>query len=187
MRSIVVATCLALVVAGCGGGQLTLAEYADKAEELMITMTQRIDDADAKLLAGVRTVESTKAYFDEKTAARHEFIDKFEALEPPEEAVEMHAAGLDMITQLTAAEDALARRAHDIETTDELSVLWDSPEAQVAGAVDKEAIAFCEEAQARFDSTADRQAFADFPWIPPELQEVVVVFFGCSEEERGGD
>ena len=187
MRGIVLAICLVLVVVGCGGGELTLAEYAEEAEELINTMIQRIDDLDAERDSGVPTVESTKAYFVERMAARHGFLDEFKALEPPEEAAEMHAMGLDMTTQLTASEDALAQVAYDIETADELSSLWETPEGQAAGALDEEAIAFCDDAQAQFDATADRQTFADFPWIPPELQEVVVVFFGCTEEERSGE
>jgi hypothetical protein len=187
VRSIVVAICLALVMSGCGGGDLTLAEYAEEAEALLTTMIKRIDDLDAERESGAPTVESTKAYFIERMAARHGFLDEFKALEPPEEAVEMHAMGLDMITQLTASEDALAQHAYEIETADDLSSLWETAEAQTAGAADDEAVAFCEEAQSQFDATAERQTLADFPWIPPELREVVVVFIGCSEEDRSGE
>jgi hypothetical protein len=40
-------------------------------------------------------------------------------------------------------------------------------------------IAFCQEGQAEFDATADREVFDDVPWIPSELQEVVRVALGC--------
>jgi hypothetical protein len=186
VRSIVVATCLALVVASCGGGELTLTEYAGEVEGLVTHVSGRIDDLEAEWESAIPTVESTQAYLNARVAARQEFLEGFGALEPPEEVTEMHTVALDILTRLTAAEEAWARRAEDIETTDELSLLWDSPEALALQAVDEEAIAICRAAQAQFDSTADREVFADFPWVPPELQEVVLVFLGCTEQERGG-
>ena len=45
----------------------------------------------------------------------------------------------------TAAEEALAQRAEDVETMDELSLLPDSPEFLAANAAQEEIIAFCKE------------------------------------------
>jgi hypothetical protein len=188
VRSIVVAACLVLVIASCsGGGELTLNEYAIQIEELVTTMNGEIDDVEAVLRAQVATVESTQSFLDARLAARYEFLDSFQTLEPPEEAAEMHAAALDIVTKLTTAEEAIARRADQIETQAELDRLWEGPEAMAANAVDDEAIAICQAAQAQMDSTADQEVFGDVPWIPSELQEVVLVFFGCTKEERGAD
>ena len=52
-------------------------------------------------------------------------------------------------------------------------------------ALDEEAVALCQVAQAEFDATADREVFGEMPWIPSELREVVSVAFGCTKEERG--
>jgi hypothetical protein len=186
VRSIVVATCLALVVASCGGGELTLTEYAREVEGLATNVSFTIDDLEAEWESAVPTVESTQAYLNARVAARQEFLEGFGALVPPEEVTELHTAALDIFVRLTAAEIAWAERAEDIEATDELSLLWDGSEALALQAVDEEAIAICQAAQAQFDSTADREVFADFPWIPPELREVIRIFFGCTEEERGG-
>jgi hypothetical protein len=98
---------------------------------------------------------------------------------------ELQAVALDIFSRLTTAERGLAGRAADLGSADELSLLWESPEAVAMVAVDEEAIAICQAAQAQADATADREAFADYPWISPELQEVVQVFFGCTKEERG--
>jgi hypothetical protein len=38
----------------------------------------------------------------------------------------------------------------------------------------------CVEFQATLDATADRGVFADVPWIPGELQEIVDYALGCS-------
>ena len=187
MRSIIMAIFLVLVVVSCGGGGLTLAEYAEQTEGLVTAMNGRIDALDVELRAEDPTVESTQNYFNQKLAARHEFLDGFQVLEPSEEVAEMHTAALDIVTRLTAAEEALAQWAEGVESIDELSRIWDTPEGLAMQAVDEEAIAICQAAQAQADSTADREALADFPWISPELQEVVVVFFGCTAEERGAD
>ena len=186
MRSIFAAACLALVVVSCGDGELTLTEYAAQLEELVAAMNQEIDALDAELESQILTVEGVQSYLDAKTAVRHELLDGFEALAPPEEAAEMHAAALEMVGKLTSAEEDLARRVGDVETTEELNRLWDTPEGRAATAVDDEAVEFCQAAQAQFDATAEREVFDDVPWIPSELQEVVLVFFGCVQEERIG-
>jgi hypothetical protein len=150
-------------------------------------MNQKIDALDAELNAEAPTLESAQNYFNHKLAARREFLDSFQALEPSKEVAEMHTAALGVITRLTAAEEALAQWVEDVDSLDELSHIWETPEALAMEAVDEEAIAICQAAQAQADSTADREVFADFPWISPELQEVVVVFFGCTAAERGDD
>lgn len=181
------AICLALLAPGCGGGELTLGEYAEQLEVLVTTMNRKISVLDSDLESEPLTVEGTQSYFEEKVAARDELVAGFRAIEPPEEAAEMHAAALDIVAKLTNAERALAQQAEEIETADELSELWDTQAGLTVEAVDEEARAFCAAAQAEFDSTADRAAFEDQPWIPPELKEVVQVFFGCPGGDRERD
>ncbi len=174
------AASLVLLVAGCGGGELTIGEYAEQLEVAVSTMNRRISVLDSDLESEPLTIEGTRSYFEEKIAARDELLESFRAIEPPEEAADMHAAALDIVSKLTNAERALAQRADEIETGDELSELWDTQAGLTASAVDEEARAFCAAAQAQFDSTADRAAvFEGQPWIPSELKEVVQVFFGC--------
>lgn len=184
MRRFTAAVLLTLMTVGCSGGP-TLGEYAEAGETLIATMNRAIDDLDAELEATVPTPEFLQAYFEAKAAARHEFLDGFEDLEPPEDAVEMHTVALNLITELTAAEEALAQWVADLESSDELSMMWDTPEARAMEAIDQEAIALCQAAQAELDATADREVFVDYPWISPELQEVVSVLLGCTAEERG--
>lgn len=185
MRGFTVAVILVLATVGCGGGP-TLTEYAEAGETLIVTMNRELDDLDAGLESTDPTPEGLQAYFEAKSAARHAFLDAFEDLEPPDDAVDMHGVALNLITELTNAEEALAQWVADLENPDELSMLWDTPEAQAMEAIDQEAIALCQAAQAELDATADREVFVDYPWISPELQEVVSVFLGCTEEERGG-
>lgn len=186
MRAIVGAMCLVLAAVGCGSGGPTLSEYAEEGEALVVSMHRTIDPLDAAFEAETRTLEGVQAYFRAKQAARYDFIDRFRDLEPPEDAVEMHEAALGLIVELAAAEEAVADWVAGLEDPDELSMLWETPEARAMQAIDQEAIALCQAAQADLDATADREAFVDYPWISPDLQEVVQVFLGCTEEERSG-
>jgi hypothetical protein len=178
--TLILAICLAILLPGCGSGEPTLGEYAEELEVLVTTMNRKITVLDSNLESEPLTVEGTQNYFEEKIAARDELLESFRAIEPPEEATDMHAAALDIVAKLTNAERALAQQADKIETADELSELWNTQAGLTADAVDEEARAFCATAQSQFDSTADRAAVFDGPWIPTELKEVVQVFFGCS-------
>jgi hypothetical protein len=46
-------------------------------------------------------------------------------------------------------------------------------------AIGTEAASLCEEFRANIDATADREVFADTPWIPGNMKEVVEVTFRC--------
>ena len=187
MRSIVAATCLALVVASCGGSELALNEYAEAVEGLTTTMYRTLDNLTLEETFEAPTVEEIQAVYSEVAVAFHGLLDGLQVLEPPEEVAELHAAALGMAIRLTAAGDVFAQRTEDVETPDELILLFDSPEAQAVVAAREEMVAFCQERQAEFDATADREVFADVPWIPSEMQEVVLVAFGCETEERDDD
>ena len=177
----VVGVCLVLILAACGGGSLTLSEYGERGEQLVIEVSQRVDALDAALESENQTVESVRAYWDERVEARRDFSEGLEALEPPEEAEELHAIVVDMFRRLTVAEEALAVRVASIETLSGPVEWWATPEGQAARAVDEEVTQICVVAQEAFDETVDREAVADVPWIPPDMKEVVRVAFGCSD------
>lgn len=178
--TVILAICLAILLPSCGNGELTLGEYAEELEVLVTTMNRKITVLDSNLESEPLTIEGTQNYFEEKIAARDELLEGFRAIEPPEEAADMHAASLGIVGKLTDAERAMAQQADGIETAEELSELWNTQAGLTTHAVDEEARAFCATAQTQFDSTTDRAAAFDGPWIPSELKEVVQVFFGCS-------
>lgn len=181
MRSIAAATCLALVVASCGGrGELTLGEYAKEVEGLTTTMYRTLDDLTVTVEDGSEVpVEDAQTVFDGAATAFRQLLDGLQAIEPPGEIAELHTLSLDIMTRLTTAQEAFARRAEDFETATEWHLLYETPEALAIAEVQEEMIAFCQARQAEFDATADRKVFADSPWVPSELQEVVTVLFGC--------
>ena len=108
-------------------------------------------------------------------------MEDLEALEPPEEAAELHAIVVDIFNRLTVAEESLAARVTSHETVSGPAEWWATPEGQAARAVDEEVTHICVVAQGAFDETVDREAVADVPWMPPEMKEVVRVAFGCPD------
>ena len=181
-RTSTVALSLALVLVACGGGTLSLSEYGEQGEQLVIDVSQRVDALDAELGSEDQTLDSVRAYWDQRVEARRDFSEGLEALEPPEEATELHAVVVDMFNRLTVAEESLAARVTSLETVSGPAEWWATPEGQAARAVDDEVTQICVVAQGAFDETVGREAVAEVPWMPPEMKEVVRVAFGCSDE-----
>ena len=181
-RTPTVVLLIALALAACGGGTLTLSEYGAQGQQLVIDVSQRVDALDAALESEDQTLDSVRAYWDQRVEARRDFSDGLEALEPPEEAAELHAVVVDIFNRLTLAEESLAARVTSLETASGPAEWWATPEGRVARAVDEEVTQICVVAQGAFDETVDREAVAEVPWMPPEMKEVVRVAFGCSDE-----
>lgn len=112
-------------------------------------------------------------------------VEEFEALDPPEQAAELHEVALDILRRLTAAEAAMGVKAAVYEDVSDLGEIWNSAAGRAARAIDEEAIAICQAGKAVFDDTADRKILADVAWISSELKEVVDVAFFCTAAERG--
>ena len=184
IRRLTVTTCLlALVLAACGSGSLTLTEYAERLESAVAAMNGRIDALDVRLEAAP-SVDEARRLWDERIAAREALVEEFEALDPPERAVEMHEAVLDILRRLTAAEAAMGSKATESGDVFDLGEIWSSAEGRAARAIDEEAIGICLAGQAAFDKTTDREILADVPWMSSEMKEVVDVVFGCTPAQR---
>ena len=172
-------TCLAIVLAACGGGSLTLSEYAAESEELVTTAITGIQALDAEWESQNPTPDGARDYWERRLVFRRDFLEGIRNLDPPKEFVDMHAYALDLFSRLVAAEEAIAAQVETLETVDGHGPWWDTPEGQAARAVDQEAIAICHAAQAEFDATQDREILAGTPWLTNDLKEVVRVAFGC--------
>ncbi len=171
--------CLALAVAACGGGRLTLSEYASEVESLVADMESRFTSIDADWEAQAPTVEGARDYWDRRLEIREDFLARVGELSPPEEVESQHETALDLFGRITVADEALAARAAIYET---LTDHWEwvgTPEGHAAEAVLAEVYSFCRASQEEYDATADREALEDVPWVPPEMQQVVKVAFGC--------
>jgi hypothetical protein len=181
MRCLSVVVSLALILVACGGGGLTLSEYAAQSEELVTTLITRIDLLDAEWESQIPTVDGARTYWDQRLEARVEFRKGIQALDPPDEVADFHDMTLDLFSRFTAAEEALAARVATFETATSHAEWWDTPEGRAAQAIDDEAVVICHAAQAELDATEGRDVFSDVPWIPSEMKDVVRVAFGCPE------
>lgn len=187
MRMIALTTCLVLAISSCGGSdELTLSEYAVEVEALTNTMYRQLEDVSIPDSTRFPTVQEFQTVYHGVAAAYRGLLDGLTPLDPPEEAAGLHETSLDIITELVSTHDALANRADEVESADELQLLWDSPEQAAAEVAQEKVMAFCRHAQRQFDAAAERDLVVfDGPWIPVELEDVVKVVFGCGP--RGPD
>ncbi len=179
MRHAVLCLYLALILLACGGGNLTLSEYAAQAEDLVAEMESRFESLDREWESQAPTVEGARRYWDGRLEVRSDFLDGVRALDPPDAVADQHAAALDVFGRITAADEALAERVATFETVTEHWQWVDTPEGVAADALLEEVFAFCRASQAEYDATKDREPLKDVPWIPSEMSEVVSVAFGC--------
>lgn len=170
---------MALTVAACGGRTLTLTEYATEVESLVAEMEADFDSIDAVWEAHAPTVEGARNYWDRRLEIRDEFLAGVRDLTPPEEVASQHETALDLFGRITAADEALAARVATYETITDHWQWVGTPEGHAAEAVLAEVYSFCRAAQEEYDATAEREALEDVPWVPPEMQQVVKVAFGC--------
>ena len=96
----------------------------------------------------------------------------------PEQVADLHHLYFDFgEDSYTAAYDALAVRAGTATSWEELSASPEMADYRAALARDKE---LCVGLDAEFEATKEREVFADTPWIPNELKEVVEAVIGCA-------
>lgn len=177
MRSGLAVGCLMVMLVGCGsGGELSLTEYAESLEALTSTLIDELAVADARMPAGTSTIDDARDVLAMGLAIRTEFHDALVDLNPPELVADLHADLVDLDARTLTAQTELAARAEASTTLEELQ---QSVEFTAYGDTQISAISVCRDLQATLDATASRGAFAETPWIPDEIKEVVEVTFGC--------
>lgn len=182
-----------LLLSACASGRLSLTEYVDRVDGIFQRGIQHyevlVESPEGLVLIagqgphfgfdteGARLTDFTPR--DLHVALRRlaeiqaEALEAAAAIEPPQEIADLHAL---YFRELPIAE--LAARAGTATTWQELS---DSPEMAAyrsALAADNQV---CVDFQARLDATTERGVFADVPWIPTELTEIVDYTLGCDE------
>ena len=180
-RLFVLVGSVCLLVQACSS-EASLTVYAEDAETLVTTMNARIDELDAEI--GESTdLGDVQRYASERVVARIAFLDGLGALHPPDDLAEFHAAALDIIGRLVAAESVLNDRVQAMQADPVGVDMWATTEGQAARIADAEAIKLCLAAEARLDTT-ERAEFEGVPWIPADMKEIVFVAFGCVAEDR---
>jgi len=178
-RTAVFLTATAVVLAACGGSSLTLAEYSSQTAAVLGRVDSRLDAHAEDFFSSPASLEGTLAYLEDRVGGYHELVDGINELNPPEQVADLHEALQEILEKLLETETVRLAFAGTITSVADLDQVWEGPEAQAVREAELEAIAICFAAQAQVDATADREAFADTPWIPPEMREVVVAAFGC--------
>ena len=168
-----------LLLASCGGGDLSLGEYNTEGMALATAMEERIYTLDAEWDSQTATVEDVRTYWDQRIKAYETALESFEALEPVGEAAELHRTGMELFTKLVAAESALATRVASSDTVTTPEQWWNTQEGEAVGVVEEEIYSFCLVFQAMYDATVERIALSDVPWVPSEMKEIVQVDIGC--------
>ena len=99
---------------------------------------------------------------------------------PPEQVADVHDLVFDWHEGFIATEEALAVRAGSTpHTADGWMDLSDSPEMEAYRRAIADGKQVCLDFQDRLDATEARGTFADTPWIPGEMKEVVERVLGC--------
>ncbi len=176
MRNALAVGCLAVMLGGCGGGGLSLTEYSERLQALASGMGEDFEELDDRMATGTPTVVDAQDVLSRAVAIRSEFHEELVALGPPEELADLHIDLVEVHARILVAQELWTSRA---ETATSLDELEQSTEAVAYRDLTAESVAICAEFQARLDATTDREVFADVPWIPGEMKQVIDVALGC--------
>lgn len=177
MRYALVGVCLALMVSGCGGDEMSITEYADGLEAIGARALPQIDELQAEFSQLAEPApDDLKTMLEGHMVVLTEALEASRALDPPPEVADLHRLIFDWNATIIQASEALAIRA---ATSADLGQVLQSEEADAYAAVLVEGSALCSRFQAELDATADRGVFDDTPWIPSKMKAVVQAFLRC--------
>ena len=181
-RLVPVVLCVALLLCGCGGSEMSLTEYTERINAAEIRASQQGEAlaAEAEEIVDFTPLD-LQAVLERARVIRIEVDEAVDQIEPPEQISDIHNLVFDWHEEFITIEETLAVRAG---TTPHTAAGWtelsDSPEM----AAYREAIAdgkqVCTDFQSRLDATEERGVFAETPWIPDEMKEVVERVLGCA-------
>lgn len=177
---------LVFVAVSCGGGgELSLSEYVD---QVNVTQSRAIQQYRA-LIAGPGggvldgtsvdfasfTPQDLQAGLERAQLVELEAQEALAEIEPPEIVSKLHNLLFD--DEFDSVLGELAARAGAAADWYELSVTPEMEAYRVSLAGYSQV---CFEFETELNATVERGVFADTPWIPAELKEVVEAVFGCS-------
>jgi len=190
-RLVAPALVAAVLLAGCGGGEMSLNEYVERVDavfqqgmaeyEVLVASPEGqvllVGQGDHMGLSADGSQLTDFAPQDLHVALQRlaEFQDDAlaaaAAIEPPALIAEIH----DLYFRELPIKE-LAVRAGTAADWEELSASPEMAAYRAALAADNES---CAEFQAQLDATTARGAFAETPWMPGELTEIVEYALGC--------
>ena len=176
------AVSLGLLMGACGGDDITLTEYVEqvnvaaeaasqKGAELLADAARMTDPTPAQLQAGLERA---------LREIRIPLQDAIDDIAPPDQLADLHDLMWDWHASFISIEQALAAR---FGTADDTQAGWealsDSPEMAAYRVALAEGKQVCDGFQSELDDIAALGVFADTPWMPGELQNVVDAALGC--------
>jgi hypothetical protein len=173
--------CFAALLAGCSGGGISLTEYVERLNAIELQASQQ-GDALARQAEQTNdfTPQDLQAILEDAKVIRIDVKEATDGIEPPKQVADVHNLVFDWHTRFIFIEEALAIRAGTAaDTAFDWEKLSNSPEMEAYRAAIAEGKQACTDLQAKLDATEERGAFADVPWIPNEMQEVVERLLGC--------
>jgi hypothetical protein len=174
-RPAMACVCVGFVIAACGGGTLSLTEYSERVSSMSQVMLDEFDVLEPQW-ASATTVEEGEEVLNRAVAIRTNLQNGLTDLNPPEAFADIHADLVELLGRILAATEVWAARTATAGTLDELQT---SPEALAYWDLDAGMGRLCLELQSKLDATAARAVFADVPWIPSDLKEVVNAIGSC--------
>ena len=182
VRYVALALCFALVVAACGGDELSLTEYVELTNDAVALAEERATQFRRE---GVLAEDSTPRQVEDGLVRLLEEIriplqEAADAMDPPQQVAELHMLLWSWHASFIGVETTLAERVGATSDTEAGWALFsDSPEVAAYRASLAEGRQLCIDLQAHLDETEARGAFEDVPWLPSEMKEVVNIAVGC--------
>ena len=164
-----------LLLFGCGADGLSLTGYVDHLNVIDGRTVPQMEVLISELERST-TPKDVNGTMEQMVALRLESVQATEALDPPEQIADLHQLFQGWEKRLLPIEEAMATRAGTVAGWEEF---YESAEVAAYRAALVEGKQVCVEFQTRLDATAKRGVFADTPWIPAALSEVVEVRLGC--------
>jgi hypothetical protein len=180
-----------LLLASCGSGSLTLTEYVEELDALFDRAVARYEslvttpggmvlvvgqgahygfDTGGRQLTDFTTQDLHLA-LEELADIQNEVAAAAAEIDPPDELEELHHLFFRRLPI-----EPLAAAAGSADSWEELTATPEMEAYRLAMVADGEV---CNEFQSTLDATAQRGAFADTPWIPGRLKEIVDYALGC--------
>lgn len=182
IASALVALCLVPFLDGCSGGAVSLTEYVDQINAAAEPASQR----GAELIAEAEAVtdftpQVLQAGLDRGLQEiRIPLQEAVEDIDPPDQISELHDLMWQWHADFITVEAQLADRAGEAADT---AAGWEALSDSTEMAAYRNALAtgkqVCTDLQSELDATEARGAFAETPWIPGELKEIVDAVLGC--------
>jgi hypothetical protein len=169
-------------MSACAGSEMSLTEYVDRVN----TLADEAGRRGAELFTAAEDVEHYTPQILQSglerglREVRVPLQEGMDAIDPPEQVADLHHLMWDWHAGFIAIEQALADRAGAAPATDAgWRALSDSREMAAYRAAISEGKQVCLDFQEDLDATADRGVFADNPWIPGRMKEMVFAALGC--------